>query len=239
MASYGRDRGLQLDERHRMLRTTEHFDVVRRHFALGVNFIESLVNRHRLEVFILDRNGSTAAQFSRLLWDESKVVDRAIEVLHENPPPVESEGDAATDPKLAMGRRYRGARAPTGVVAVVASVGAAFFPKCPVCWAAYLSMFGVAGLGQVPYSPWVLPLLVAAMLINLASVGWRGRETGRMGPFFLVGAGALAILGVLMGLDWKPAAVVGVLFTLAGSVWSAFDPVVVRSPPPFPKDHLA
>ena len=70
----------------------------------------------------------------------------------------------------------------------------AFFPKCPVCWAGYLSVFGIAGLERIPYSPWLQPVLVAAMLINLASVWLRERSTGRMRGFYLAGAGALAIV---------------------------------------------
>ena len=47
---YGQHRGVRMDARHRMLRATDGIDTLRRHFKLGVNFIESLVNRHRIEV---------------------------------------------------------------------------------------------------------------------------------------------------------------------------------------------
>ena len=80
---YGQDRGVRMDARHRMLRATDGIDALRRHFKLGVNFIESLVNRHRIEAYILDAEGRIAASFERLHWDEQEVVDRAIEVLEE------------------------------------------------------------------------------------------------------------------------------------------------------------
>ena len=38
---YGQDRGVRMDAGHRMLRVIEGNDVLRRHFELGVNFIES------------------------------------------------------------------------------------------------------------------------------------------------------------------------------------------------------
>lgn len=80
---YGQDRGLRMDDQHRMLRAISDNDTLRRHFALGVNYVESLVNRHRIELYILDAKGRTAVSFERLHWDEQEVVARAIEVLKE------------------------------------------------------------------------------------------------------------------------------------------------------------
>jgi len=224
MARYGLDRGLRTGDRHRMLRTTESLDLVQRHFGLGINFVGALVNRHRLEVFILDRDGSTAIQFSRLQWSEQQVLERAVEVLRKTPA---GPSPASSAMPIAGRRRLRGL---TRFLGVAGSIGAAFFPKCPVCWAAYLSMFGVAGLSRIPYLPWLLPVMSAAMLINLASVGWRGRETGRLGPFYLVGAGALAILCVLLQRGGSLAATAGVLFTLVGTFWATLDPFLRRAP---------
>jgi cytochrome oxidase Cu insertion factor (SCO1/SenC/PrrC family) len=82
---YGQDRGVRLDAGHRMLRTVgdNGNETLRRYFELGVNFVESLVNRHRIEVYVLDTEGRIAALFERLHWDEAEVVARAIEVLQE------------------------------------------------------------------------------------------------------------------------------------------------------------
>jgi protein SCO1/2 len=80
---YGQDRGVRMDTGHRMLRVTEDNDVLRRHFELGVNFIESLVNRHRIEVYILDAKGRTATSFERIHWDEEQVVARTVEMLKQ------------------------------------------------------------------------------------------------------------------------------------------------------------
>ncbi|MBR1149482.1 SCO family protein [Bradyrhizobium sp. JYMT SZCCT0428] len=82
---YGQDRGVRLDARHRMLRALDN-DALRRHFELGVNFIESLVNRHRIEVYILDSEARIAVSFERIHWDEREVVTRAIELLEEREP---------------------------------------------------------------------------------------------------------------------------------------------------------
>ena len=81
---YGQDRGVRLDVHHRMLRATDDNEALRRHLELGVNFVESLVNRHRIEAYILDAEGRIAASFERIHWDEQQVVARAVEVLKEN-----------------------------------------------------------------------------------------------------------------------------------------------------------
>jgi protein SCO1/2 len=80
---YGHDRGLELDAHHRMLRATDGLDALRTHFELGVNFIESLVNRHRIEAYVLDVEGRIANSFARLRWEEQQVVDRAVAMLNE------------------------------------------------------------------------------------------------------------------------------------------------------------
>jgi protein SCO1 len=80
---YGQDRGVRMDAGHRMLRVTEDNDILRRHFELGVNFVESLVNRHRIEVYILDAKGRIATSFERIHWDEEQVVARTIELFEE------------------------------------------------------------------------------------------------------------------------------------------------------------
>jgi len=236
LRGYGQDRGVCLDARNRMLRATEGLDTLRRHFKLGVNFIESLVNRHRLEVYILDAEGRIAASFERIHWDEQQVVACATEVLSEPPAlaggPYEEAALAGgpyplklagyfretTPAKLHPNKRRKPA---PPIFGTLASLGVAFFPKCPVCWAGYMSMFGIASLGQVPYSPWLQPVLVIVMLINLASVWIRGRSTGRMSPFYLVSAGALAIVISKRGLGLEKVAVWGVALTFAGSMLSA------------------
>jgi protein SCO1/2 len=74
---YGRDRDVRLDVGHRMFRAIEGDEVLREHFGLGVNYVGSLVNRHRIELFVLDAEGRVAVSFERLRWDEVEVVDRA------------------------------------------------------------------------------------------------------------------------------------------------------------------
>ena len=78
---YGQDRGVRMDAGHRLFRAVSGNDAVRDHFGLGVNYVGSLVNRHRIELHILDAQARIAASFERLRWDEREVVAQAVEVL--------------------------------------------------------------------------------------------------------------------------------------------------------------
>jgi protein SCO1/2 len=224
-----------------MLRAVDGVNALRRHFKLGVNFIESLVNRHRLEVYILDAEGRVAASFERIHWDEQQVVDRAIEVLNEKRDETPSRDEASSRDETLSGNETPSVDASEPVAppprrkiaspmfGTLASLAVAFFPKCPICWAAYMSVFGIVGLKQIPYSPWLQPLLVAVMLINLTSVWLRGRSTGRMSGFYLVSAGVLAIVVSRMVPGWETASLWGVALTLAGSLLSALNIRPIRS----------
>ena len=211
--SYGQNRSVRLDAGHRMLRTTEGINALREHFKLGVNFIESLVNRHRIEAYVLDAKGRIAVSFERLHWDEQELIDRAVTVFSEKndlrPTEVVPRESAAVT------------RTASPLLATLASLGVAFFPKCPICWSAYLSLFGIAGLNQIPYSPWLQPILITAMIINIVSVWLRARATRQRWGLYLVSAGALIIIVAKMGFGWEKAAIPGVLLTFAGSVVSA------------------
>jgi protein SCO1/2 len=216
LRGYGQGRGVRMDAGHRMLRAIDGVNALRSHFKLGVNFIESLVNRHRIEVYILDVAGRVAASFERIHWSEQEVIDQAVELLKEErrPPPP-----SATAPSTPPGR----SSAVLPIVSTLASLAFAFFPKCPVCWGAYLSLFGLVSLERIPYSPWLQAVLIALVLLNLFSVWMRGRATGRTSAFVLAALGAFAILVSRSGLGLDYVGLWGVALTLAGSLLSALN----------------
>jgi protein SCO1 len=212
LLNYGTHRGVRFASHHRLLRARDGIESVRKHFKLGVNFIESLVNRHRIEIYILDAKGSVAGYFGRIQWNEKDVVQQTLEILRVN-------RGVQTRP------RYNFA---SPVFGTVVALALALFPKCPFCWAAYLSLFGIVGLGSIPYSPWLQPVLAILLLSNLTSIWFRARATGRMLPFYLVTAGAITLVASKAFAGPDAAAFLGVALTLVGSVWSTVNRSLLR-----------
>jgi protein SCO1/2 len=153
---YGRNRGFLVDsDHHLLLRATGGLEVLRSHFELGVSFFESIVSRHRIEVFILNREGQVAFTFQRLNWSEEQAVNEAAALLSGKP-----------------GTAVIAAAAP------VAGLAASLVPKCPMCWATYLSLLGITGTLPV-LGPMALKALAAVLLtVHLAPGLWRVRTTG-------------------------------------------------------------
>jgi hypothetical protein len=80
------------------------------------------------------------------------------------------------------------------MLTAVLSLLIAFFPKCPVCWAAYMNIFGSVWLAHTPYVPWLHPLLLGVSALNLLLLLRRARNKG-YGPFLLGSTGFATILG--------------------------------------------
>lgn len=184
LKAYGENRGVVFDERNKLFRTPNGLGPLQQHLRLGVNFISSIVNRHRIELYILDGSGRVRASFVRSQWDPGEVVEAARAVLEESGT-TRSTRSGKFAPVLAALRQ---------AAAVVVPFAVIFFPKCPLCWAAYLSLFGITGIASVPYSPWLLFVLVLLMLANLASIYRRGAKEKDLLPFYLAVLGVFIIL---------------------------------------------
>jgi protein SCO1/2 len=77
LKTYGLDRGIDFSTRCSLLRTIGPFDPLREAFALGVGFGPITVNRHRLDLVVLDASLRVSHRFERRLWHEQ----RALEAL--------------------------------------------------------------------------------------------------------------------------------------------------------------
>lgn len=196
LRAYGEERSFSFNADHRLMRVARGGDELRRTFALGVSFVESIVSRHRLELFMLDRRGRIAASFTRLEWDEIKVLEK----LHA------LDAESALDPSPIR-----------ALLNIVPALVIAVFPKCPFCWAAYLSVLGIAGIERIPYSPWLIPAFGILAVINLAS-SWLRVRRGVSAIGFHVSLLALGILGVGIIFEIPYAPVIGVALNITGSL---------------------
>lgn len=77
---------------------------------------------------------------------------------------------------------------------VVLPVFILFFPKCPVCWAAYFNVFVNLGI-HIPYLPEVQTGLIALSFLFCAFLFWRApRMSGYLPPSLIVAAPILLLL---------------------------------------------
>ncbi len=75
LKNYGEIYGVTMADEHRVFRTPRDFAAVRRFFGLDVGYVDGVVNRHRVELYLLD--GTTVVERStRLQWDEAEVCAR-------------------------------------------------------------------------------------------------------------------------------------------------------------------
>jgi protein SCO1/2 len=194
---YGHNRGLKMDGHNKLIRTTSGFAVLRRYFDLGVSFFESLVSRHPIEVFVLDRDGRIAFSYTRLNWSEEIVVSDAASLLS-----ARQSGNAGS---------LSAAMPAPGLLA-------SFVPKCPVCWVGYMNSIGLTGWAfATPSQSTLLWLAAGLLMIHLALAFWRVRTVGwRISQALsLVGAAFLAA-----NLAWAPKGFLyaGIALMLAASL---------------------
>ena len=72
----------KIDAMGGMLRAIENFDSLQRYFQLGVSFVGTTVNRHRIELYVLDAAGVIERSVSRLQWDRQYVMDLVSAMAH-------------------------------------------------------------------------------------------------------------------------------------------------------------
>jgi protein SCO1/2 len=77
LRAYGENRGVVFSTSDRLFRTKGALAPLEDYFALGVSFSGTLVNRHRIELFLLDHEAGVAGAFTRLQWDVEEVLAQA------------------------------------------------------------------------------------------------------------------------------------------------------------------
>jgi protein SCO1/2 len=81
LKAYGENRGVIFSDDNRMFRARSGFRELQEYFQLGVNFTGSTVNRHRIELFVLDSRGEIVVSFTRLQWGIQEVLEQAKALL--------------------------------------------------------------------------------------------------------------------------------------------------------------
>lgn len=114
------------------------------------------------------------------------------------------------------------------IPSVVLSILIAFFPKCPLCWAVYMSMFGSLGLAQLPYMGWLFPVLIGFLGLHLYMI-YKKSMPATYGPFLLSLIGTLLIImGRFSFGHEKWILVSGMIFIISGSLLMQFPAISIH-----------
>ena len=130
----------------------EDYELLRQHFSLEVGYSTSIVNQHQVETYLLDYKGRIRNTLLRIQWSEDEIMNKITKLIKEIPTSKGNQIAKAVSENLRT---------------IVFPLLIAVFPKCPICWAAYMSALGIAGIMHIPYSPWLIPLFVLGIGINL------------------------------------------------------------------------
>lgn len=200
MRMFGENRGMEFGSNTHVLRTSpEEFNVLSDFFQLGVNHVASTVNQHRLELFILNQNGRIETTYTRLQWEIEDVVSDIEKLLNRSP------------------KQQWFSKLSNTTQQVIFPILVAFFPKCPACWAAYLSVFGASSLQSIPYSPWLLPIIFGIMVFNLVLIYKKAKIRNGLSPFWITLIGTL-LVGSGYLLTHQLTSFVGVGFIFIGAI---------------------
>lgn len=194
-----------------------------------IRYSDEAVTLHQYSGYAFSAPGTTAARELRasLRWLKASSTPRhtfrstpVSKKRDDSDPPAggstrgDGPGDSPTPPR-APPSMHAIEMAPTALLGALASALVAFLPKSRMCWTAYLSAFGIAALERIPYTPWLLPIVIGLMLVNIASA-WPGSR-GNVMAFALSIAGAQVFLVLGVGCEVPIAAPIGVALSIAGS----------------------
>jgi len=100
-------------------------------------------------------------------------------------------------------------------------IGIAFFPKCPICWAAYASALGVFGIETISYQAWMLPVMIVLLLVNVFVLTYMSKRHTGFGPGLLSIIGIVFILSSKILFDIDSFVYIGLVMIIMGALWNA------------------
>jgi len=111
-----------------------------------------------------------------------------------------------------------------GSFAALPAIAAVALPKltCPACWPAYSGVLSAMGMGFVNYTPYLLPLTVAFLLLSLIALAWRAGRRRGYGPLFLGLLASIVLLTGKFAYDSDSAMYAGIALLVAASLWNAW-----------------
>jgi protein SCO1/2 len=209
---YGARRGMQFSDTAKLLRVQDGYEALKTMLHLGVSYIGSVVNIHRNELYILDSEGEVLHAFTHERWDVAQVKEK-LEQYANRKTNLNRADRLLVRPVKNISKTF---------YSVIMPLLVALFPKCPLCWAAYLSSFGLSGLSFIPYSPWLYPIILTVVAFNFYVLFKRAYRRKYYLPCMLSAGGMLLIMLVGGLFKMHLALYTGVVFVLAGSLLNSY-----------------
>jgi protein SCO1/2 len=198
---YCTNRGFVFDEHSKCFTVDKGMDILLSYLEPGVNYNGALLNHHTSELFLLDDKGRSSKRMPCIDWDANKIINEVRQLSSEK-----------------RKRRFSVKHALSSTASVLFSFLLIFFPKCPFCAAAYLSMFGISTYDFFRIKAWVLPSFIGLLLINLFALFWMGRKRKWYLPFYLSLAGAACILLAALSGEKSWVTYAGMILVIIGSL---------------------
>jgi hypothetical protein len=105
---------------------------------------------------------------------------------------------------------------------VMFAVIISFFPKCPFCWAAYMSIFSSLGLASIPYAPWLQPVMIVFFCVNIFALFTIAKKRKNYMSFGLNVTGALLLITSKTVIESVIVMYAGILMIITASLWNLF-----------------
>lgn len=122
--------------------------------------------------------------------------------------------------QLNPGNKTRLTRAVQKYLSFILALFIAFFPKCPMCWAAWLSGLGLISANTIPYRPWYLFISIGLIVLNIIVLYLLNRKHNLL-PLAINMGGAFLIIINRFTINTNWLMVTGGLLLIAGAAWSS------------------
>lgn len=205
MKPYCKHRGFQLDEDNRCLRAVEGMETLLRYITPAVNYNEAIINHHGTELFLVDDAGVIKKRIKGIEWDEATIMADSRALLSK------SSTSKST---------FRNAW--SSFLSVFFSAIVVFFPKCPFCAAAWLSLLGISNMQFFTIKGWLLPILIVLLASNLVALYIMGRRRKSYLPFYLSVLGVMIIAIASLFPVLQQAAYAGMIIMLVASTLNSY-----------------
>lgn len=103
-----------------------------------------------------------------------------------------SSGNCHCERRNSNSKYLQGKNAVKTIPSALLSFLIAFFPKCPLCWTVYMSMFSSVGMAKLPYMKWLLPFLFVLLALYLIMLYRNSARVGLM-PLIISGFGSIVL----------------------------------------------